>query len=116
VNVTFYDANPRLRQERGANFGRVLARFVAGGRAHDPIVVEFTHPDTREVAELDVEVLNPEEFPGGVSDAFKDAAKRYYARTLASEGKHVRGFENEPPAAPGTAWSVDVESAPDHSL
>jgi len=110
VNVTFYDANPRLRRERGANFGRVLARFFANGREHDPVVVEFMHPDVYRVDEVQVEVLNPEEFPDGVSDAFVEAARRYYARTLAGEGRQVRGYEGEPAAPIGTAWSVDVDA------
>lgn len=113
MNVTFYDANPRLRREKGANFGRVLARFFAGGREHDPVVVEFVHSDAHTVDELQVEVLNPEEFPGGVSDAFVEAARRYYARTLAGQGTRLRGYEHEPPAQIGTAWSVDVEPVPE---
>lgn len=113
MNVTFYDANPRLRRERGANFARVLARFVAGGREHDPVVVEFVHADTRRVNEVHAQVLNPEEFPGGVSESFMEAARRYYARTLAGQGRQLRGYEREPPARIGTAWSVEVEPAGD---
>ncbi|MGE0080201.1 MAG: hypothetical protein AB7U81_02770 [Thiohalomonadaceae bacterium] len=114
MNVTFYDANPRLRRERGVNFGRVLARFVAGGREHDPVVVEFTHGDGARVEGVEVEVLNPEEFPGGVSESFMEAARRYCARTLVGEGRQVRDYEHEPPAQIGTAWSVDVEPAREH--
>jgi hypothetical protein len=110
VNVTFYDANLRLRQEFGANFGRVLARFVSGGRAHDPVVVEIVHLDRPQVDELYAEVLTPEALPEGLCEEFAAAAKRYYARGLASEGRRVQGYEHEPAAAPGTAWSVDVNA------
>lgn len=109
MNVTFYDANPRLRRERGVNVGRVLARFVSDGHEHDPVVIEFAHGNGPRLNGVQVEVLNPEEFPGGISETFMEAARRYCARTLAGEGQQVRGYENEPPARIGTPWSVDVE-------
>ncbi len=110
MKVTFYDANLRLRQELGANFGRVLARFVSGGLAHDPVVVEIVHLDRPQVDELHAELLTPDALPEGVSEELVAAAKRYYARGLASEGRRVHGYEHEPAAAPGTAWSVEVKA------
>lgn len=109
MNVTFYDANPRLRHERGMNVGRVLARFVSGRHEHDPIVIEFVHGNESCLDGVQVEVLNPEEFPEGISEPFMEAARRYCARTLAAEGQLVRGYEREPPARIGTPWTVDVE-------